>query len=172
MRPFRRSESFSLIIEAGSTASRYTFGDIPQLRSDVEKDVLVRSIQVYPAEVLPNDFNGVAVATLAQLQQAFLTLYIEDAESVHYFPLIDLVNNYGVTVSPLLWTSEITQFENIRVDWVKSYISFPTSFNPGVQTSFVFKVGYKKVKAGTLELVNDQNGNPTWPRTDFVGTFH
>jgi hypothetical protein len=161
MRSIRRFEMVELVIPAASTATRFNFPDIPQLRSDVTKDICIRAIEAYSADSIPTDFNGNPVATLAQVQLASLTLYVEGEESLFRIPLVKLLNVYGLTVAPLLWTDEINQFDNIMVDWTKSYISTPTAFGNAAQFAFVLGTTYKRYDPGTMKKYKDSLGlNP------------
>jgi hypothetical protein len=158
MRPQKRYEMIELVIPAGSTASRFNFQDLPQLRSDVTKDIVVRAIETYDTPAIPTDFNVNPVATAAQVAIAALTLYIEGEESIFRMPLLKLKNVYN-SVATNFFTSELNQFENLQIDWTKSYISTPTPFNPEVQFAFIFGIVYQRLKAGTMQKLREARGN-------------
>lgn len=144
MRPVKRYEQIELVIPAGATQTRFNFPDIPQLRSDVTKAILIRALETFSVESIPVDFNGNAVATFASIQKASLTLYVDGVESIFRIPLVKLLNTYGDGTA-ILWTNELNQFENLEVDWTKSYISSPIPFAIGTQFAFVIGVSYKRV---------------------------
>lgn len=147
MRPTKRSESVELVIPALATNNRINFPDIPQLRADVEKEIWVRSLRVYCAEDMPVDFNGVPLLTFAQLQQGTLTLYVEGEESIFRKPLIDLHNVQGSTNGS---TFEVREFDNLLIDWTKSYLLFPVALANAVQQAFIMDVAYVRMRPGTM----------------------
>lgn len=147
--PISRYEAIELVIPASSTATKFNFLDIPQLRSDQEKDIAIRGLEVFILEAVPLSFNGNALAPFAQLQKAFLTLYIEGEERLFRIPLVRLLSLdtaavaiYGAYGFPL--------FDNLRVDWTKSYVSTPVAFGVGTVMSFLFGVSYARYAPGTL----------------------
>jgi hypothetical protein len=87
MRPIKRYELVELVIPALNTALRIPFPDIPQLRSDVTQDVIVRGLETYSAEAMPFDYNNNPVVTNAFLLKIFLTLYIQQEESIFRMPM-------------------------------------------------------------------------------------
>jgi len=158
MRPQKRYEMIELVIPAASTASRFNFPDIPQLRSDVTKDIVVRAIETYDVAAIPVDFNTNPVATAAVCAKAALTLYVEGEESIFRIPLIKLKNVYN-SVATNFFTSELNQFENLQVDWTKSYISTPTPFAIDTQFAFIFGIVYQRLKPGTMQKLREARDN-------------
>jgi hypothetical protein len=153
MRPQDYMEGVELIVTPGVGIGQVNFPDIPELRSDSEKDIIIRSLEVYPAEVLPLTFSGNPVATTAQVQNAFLTLYIYGENKVYRVPLIKFVNVYagGTNAGSLFWTDELNQLENYKVDWTKSSLNFPSPITVEANLSFFFNVSYMKLPPGTLK---------------------
>lgn len=151
-RPIRRYEQIELVIAANSTATKINFPDLPQLRSDVTKDIVIRGIQTFSVLSVPVDYNGVAVATYANLQAASLTLYVNGEESIFRIPLIKLLSQYGDnSAAAYQWTADGPMpFENIMVDWTKSYISAPAAFGNGAAFAFLFGIEYKRLAPGTM----------------------
>jgi len=151
-----------LIIPALATATRFNFPDIPQLRSDVTKDIVVRAIEVYSIEAVPLSFNNNAVTTLANLLKSSLTLYIEGEESIFRIPMVKLLNiNSNNAAAPVLWLDEINQFDNLQIDWTKSYITTPTAYGNAAVFSFVLGISYKRYAPGTMKKLKDDLGlNP------------
>lgn len=153
MRPVRRTEQIELVIPGGSTATKFNFPDIPQLRSDVTKDIVIRAMRTYNDQIQPLDFNGNTVVSLAQLQGAFLTLYVDGEESTFRVPLTDLLNSEGILVNPQIWNREIFSFDDIRVDWTKSYITLAAALGNANPIAFTFQVHYKRYPGGTLDAL-------------------
>lgn len=158
MRPIKRFEMVELVIQANSTATKFNFPDIPQLRSDVTKDIVIRAIETYSVDSVTNDFNGNPPTTMANLLKSSLTLFVGGEESIFRIPLVKLLNvfNSGATI---FYTQELNQFENLQVDWTKSYVSTPTGYANGAAFSFVFGIAYQRLKPGTMLALNQARGN-------------
>jgi hypothetical protein len=146
-------EGVELIVPVGAGIGQVNFPDIPELRSDSEKDIIIRSMEVFPGEIVPNTFSGNPVATTAQIQNAFITLYIYGENKVYRVPLVKFVNLYagGTNAAALFWTNDLNELCNYKVDWTKSFLSFPTPLTVEAQFSFLFNMGYMKLPPGTLE---------------------
>jgi hypothetical protein len=149
----KRFELVELIIPAVSTGTRFPYPDIPQLRDDTTQDIIICGLETYPFEALPLTANGNTNATFAQLQNSFLTLYIDSEESVRQVPFIRL--------NPLRQAAAAgTTFNNIdklateylKVDWNKTYLQaatpFGTALAPNTQFSILLGVWYKKLLPG------------------------
>ncbi len=155
MRALTRYENVELILPSTSN-TKFNFLDIPQLRSDVEKDIIIRSLETYDVVSMPLSFNGNALPTLAQLQNMFLTLYVDGEESLFRIPMIKLMNVYAVGATNQ-WTNEINEMNNLQVDWTKSYISLGASFGGGQgQLSVILGVGYERLMPGTMRNIRQQ----------------
>lgn len=158
MRPITRYEQIELLIPTGSTATKFNFPDMPQLRSDVTKDVIIRGIEAFTIEAMPLDFNNNALPPLAELKKASLTLYINGEESIFRLPVIKLVNTYSDnSAAPANWYAEINQFSNIQVDWTKSYISTPVAF-ASTPWAFCFGITYMRLAPGTMQQIYNSSG--------------
>jgi hypothetical protein len=156
MRPFKRFECVEVVFPIGFSANRQLFNtDIPQLRSDKEKDIVIRSIEVYPAEVVPLSFNQNIMLTQAQLAQCFLTLYVEGEESIFRIPFPKLINMYQKgNATPVAWTDEVNQTDNLQVDWTKSYISvIGAAFANVTVIAVLLGITYERLAAGTMNIL-------------------
>jgi hypothetical protein len=170
MRPIRRFELVSLIIPAGNTALRIPFPDIPQLRSDTTQDVIIRSIDTYSVESMPADPNNNPLPTNAQLLKCFLTLYIQQEESVKFMPAVKFLNIYNAaSAAAYFYTDELVQTENLMVDWTKSYLTLSSSLANGGLLVFVLGVAYQRLPGGTIARLqaranptNDKNYQGDW----------
>lgn len=149
MRCHGRIETVELIVQAGYTAGTLNFQDIPELRSDSDKDAVIFSIQTYSKESVPLSFNGNTLATMAQLQNAFLTLYVTGTEAVFNVPLLKFLNIQNST-GTYFNAREYFETNPLRVDWTKSYVRFAT---PGTgataQYSFLFDFAYEWLPFGS-----------------------
>ena len=170
MRPIRRYELVELVVPAGNTALRIPFPDIPQLRSDVTQDVIIRGLETYSAESMPNDYNSNPLVTMAQLQKCFITFYIQQEESIFRMPLIKLANvfNSGATI---FYTEELNQFENLMVDWTKTYITLASSLANAGLIVIMLGVMYQRLPGGTIaKLQAKQNpANASQYQGDWYG---
>lgn len=161
MKAITRYEAVELVIPANAGATRFNFLDIPQLRSDVSKDIVVHGIKVFCSAEKTTDFNGNAVATIAQCQNAELTLYVDGEESIFRIPLTELIN--GQNFANTFFSQQIPdEFDNLMIDWTKSYITADIPFNNGganTQFAFLFGIAYKRYKAGTMAKIKKAAGD-------------
>jgi len=151
---FDATERFELLeiqIPANTTQTRFNIPDQPQLRTDQDADIIIQGIDVYNVLEIPLSANGVAVVSVADMAKTFLTLYVDQEESIYRIPLVQMhrIRNAGATD---FYAPELQRFRNIQVDWTKSY------FYSGVawaQTTFSFLLGvhYMKLPPGTNEKV-------------------
>ena len=158
MKAITRYEAVELVIPAGSAQSRFNFLDIPQLRSDVTKDIIVHGIKTFPVEEKPIDFNGNVVASMAQLQNAELTLYVDGDESIFRIPLTELVNSQNFANT--YFSQQIPdEYDNLMIDWTKSYITADVPFNNETQFAFLFGISYKRFSPGTMARIKAAKGD-------------
>jgi hypothetical protein len=161
MKAITRYEAIELLIPANAGQTRFNFLDIPQLRSDVTKDIIVQGIKSFSAAEKTTDFNGNAVATMAQCQNAELTLYVDGEESIFRVPITELLNGQNFTNT---FFSQIIpdEFDNLMIDWTKSYITADVPFNAaGANTAFAFLFGisYKRYAPGTMARIKAAKGD-------------
>jgi hypothetical protein len=150
LKPHTRVETIELVIPASTTQGQINFPDIPELRSDPDKDALIFAIQTYTVDSVPKTFSGNPVASFAQLQAAFLTLYVLGAEYVFKVPLLDYLNiANNSTAGTYFYSLVLNQYEPLRVDWTKSYVGFTAPLNNVAQFSYYFKITYEWYPPGT-----------------------
>jgi hypothetical protein len=160
----KRHELVELIIPAGSTGTRFPYPDIPQLRDDTTQDIIICGIEAYSADAMPFSANGNAVATFAQLENSFLTLYIESEESMRQIPLVRLNQmRQAAAAGTTLNVSDPLQTEYLKVDWNKSYIQAANPYGtvgaPNTQFSIMLTVWYKKLLSGAWDTLTQG-----WPQ--------
>jgi hypothetical protein len=150
----KRYELVELVIPAASSGTRFPYPDIPQLRDDTTQDIIICGLETFSVDALPLAPSGNAIATFAQLQNSFLTLYIEGEESVRQVPYIRLnpmrqASATGATFNVV----ERIPMEYLKVDWNKTYLQaaapFGTSGAPNTQFSIMLGVWYKKLPSGS-----------------------
>ena len=158
MKPIARYQAVELLVPAAAVATKFQFTDQPELRSDATKDIVVLGIKMFPLEEKPVDFNGNAVATMAQLQNAELTLYVDGEESIYRLPCTELINsqNFAATYFSQIFPDE---FNNLMIDWTKSYISLDAPLSDNDAFAFLFGISYAKLPAGTMAQINAAKGN-------------
>jgi hypothetical protein len=156
-RPLKRYELIELPIPAGSGATKFNFPDIPQLRDDSTQDIIIRAVDVFNIVSMPLTPNGNITASLLQILNSFLVLYIKGEESVHWLPLVRLMmvfqNGAGGTQQAVF---EETQFANLKVDWTKSYIWAAAPYGSDTAFSFIFGFEYDKLPPGTIVKMEQQ----------------
>jgi hypothetical protein len=161
MKPILRFEAVEVPIPASATATRFPFPDLASMRSDSSTDIGIRSIKFWPAEEHPTTFNGNPTATMAMLQNADLTLVSGTDEMIFRMPLTELVNSQNFDGS---FYSQIfpEEFGDLKVDWVKSYITVNSSLGANAAFAFLMGVSYIRLPAGTLakiELARQSGSN-------------
>jgi hypothetical protein len=146
----KRHELVELIITAGTTGTTFDFPDIPNLRDDQTQDIIIVGIETYAVDTVPLSPAGNAVASMADLENMFLTFYIEEEESVRNVPLPRLQPIWqSATAGNLQGGQQTLSLECLKVTWNKSYLSFGTPFaGEALPISVLFGVWYKKLPPG------------------------
>lgn len=149
MRPKPRYQSVELIVPANTTGSQVNFPDVPELRSDSDKDALIFSVALTNILEVPLTPSGNTTASAAQVANGFLTLYVLGTEYVFKVPLIRFHNifNSGATVFSVY---ELFEVRPMRVDWTKSFVSFGAPPANPAQFSYLFEFGYDWYPSGTF----------------------
>jgi hypothetical protein len=158
MRPRSRFESVELPVAAGFTGNQVNFPDIPELRSDADKDACIFAIAISTADSVPLCESGNANATLAQVQAGFLTLYILGTEKLLRMPLQRFMNIRG-NGATYFYAAELFEMEPERVDWTKSFVSFAGLGAVDTAFSYLFEFWYEWIPPGGLGkfLTNQSN---------------
>ena len=120
----KRYELVELVIPANSTGTRFPYPDIPQLRDDTTQDIVIMGLETFSVDAMPLSPNGNPVATMADLQNSFLILYIDGEESMRQIPLVRMQPIWeSLNTGLLQGVLKELDVENLRVDWNKSYIN-------------------------------------------------
>lgn len=141
MRPIPRYQTVEIVVAAGFTGFQVNFDDVPDIRSDGDRDALVSQIAISSAEVSPLCPSGNTNATLAQIQNANLTLYCLGANRFFKIPLARFLS-YRNNANTFFSGFEIFETQPLRIDWTKSYVAFNSPPAPVAQFSFLFEFGY------------------------------
>jgi len=135
-----------LIIPVGTTGNTFAIPDIPQLRDDTTQDIIVVGLETFAIDTCPLSPAGNVVASMAQLENMFLTLYIEDEESIFRLPMPRLQPIWqSNTAGNLQGGQQTLSIECLRVTWNKSYLTFGEPFAEGLPISVLLGVWYKKL---------------------------
>ena len=154
--------SLELPVTAGFTGGKINFTDTQTtlMRSDGDKDVAIYSIVAYHNLILPLSVGGNAVATPAQLNNAFLTLYILGNQQINQVSLQRFLNQQNGAAND--WNAREYPFTApLRLDWTNSFVELAT---PGTAEtdaySFIFEFEYEWLPVGSLsayyQLLNNR----------------
>lgn len=149
--PIKRYELIELAIPAAFSGSQFNIPILQQLAQTSSQDIIIRALEFFSVLEIPTSATNQPVVPMAQLQASFLTLYIEGEESVRRIPLVRLrpIHNAGATS---FFVEDTALFDNVMVDWSKSYIELPAGFGGG-GFSFLMGVWYKKLPAGGYKQI-------------------
>jgi hypothetical protein len=121
-----------LVINA-NTGKAY-FPDLPQLRT-----AKIQAISFYSQIAgMTRDINNVLLLNAADTSNCFLTLYSGNKEAVQNLPLYKLVN---ITQTSQGNNDGLFQFDNLVVDFSKSYIQFSNGYTPTTVLPYSFEFG-------------------------------
>lgn len=136
----KRYEQIEVPIVAGAP-TKVMFPDLPNLRSQADQNIIIKSMEVITATVMPTSPNGATVSPIAEMKKAVIVLYNNGEESIYRVPVLKLnrINDFTNPFQPI-WE----EFDDLKnVDWSKSYILF-SSAPANTPYSFVFGVSYLK----------------------------
>ena len=153
----KRYELVELVIPANSTGTRFPYPDIPQLRDDTTQDIVIMGLETFSVDAMPLSPNGNPVATMADLQNSFLILYIDGEESMRQIPLVRMQPIWeSLNTGLLQGVLKELDVENLRVDWNKSYIQAAAPYAAGANPQFSIMLGvwYKKLRSGEWEVIS------------------
>lgn len=146
--PRSKHMTVELIVPANTTGSQVSFPDIPELRSDLDKDALIFGIRTYSADSLPKTVTGNTMCSFAQLQNAFLTLQVLGTDQIKEIPLIRLLDMREENVG-YFFNTNYFELAPERIEWTKSYVSFATPPGNVAAYSYLFEVAYEWMPAGS-----------------------
>lgn len=158
----KRYELVEIVVQNGASGgNKILIGDIEDLRNDETQDIIIQGIEVFSIESMPLSPQGNPVATTANLQNMFLTLYINNEESIENLPMIRLNNMFqSLATGTMQQQFERTTLENLMVSWFKSFFFLATPFATGTTFSIVFGITYKKLAPGTWKKLTANSIDP------------
>ena len=124
---------------ANSQQSKWYFPDLPQLRT-----AKIQAISFYQANSgMTKDINNVNLLNLTDLTAAYITLYSGNKEAIQNLPLYKLIN---ITTNQQGNNDGLFQFDNLIVDFSKSYVSFANGYTPTTTLPYSFEFGVYYIK--------------------------
>lgn len=104
--------------------SKVMIPDQPQLRIQKDQKIQVQGVEVFTDVVSPVSPNGATNAPATELAKASLVLYIKGEEKIYRYPLLALI---GINDGTNPYRQELPSFDNLEVDWAKSYIQYSSA---------------------------------------------
>ena len=148
MNNYLNTDGFSLVelrvpgvAVSGQSGVQFNFLDQPYLRPDVAS---IRAITLYTFNSITG--SPVSTGTLASVaitKTASLTLVSDGFNIVQKLPVVALNVIQNASTDPFV--REYTMFNNLRVDWTKSFVSMTAAPANTTDIYFVFGVYYDRV---------------------------
>lgn len=121
-------------LTVNANTGKFYFPDYPQLR-----DAKIQAISFYAVvSGMSRDINNVNLLNTNDLTRAFLTLYSGNKEAVQNLPLYKLIN---ITTNQAGNNDGLFQFDNLMVDFSKSFVSFASGYAPTTVLPYSFEFG-------------------------------
>jgi hypothetical protein len=150
-KPKKRWELVDVLVTANNGLSRIPIGDQANLRTDGGQDIVIVGVEFFDINANPlSPISQNPLPTPAQLANAFLTLYVNQEESIHLIPGNKLNHSrLALSTSTSIFQTEETEFNNLYpVQWDKSYLQLGAPFGNNAAFSFLIGVTYWKYPAG------------------------
>ncbi len=128
-------EFVEITVNSGSTATRYSFPDLPKLRYTA-----LQAITAYTVNSLSNCPSGNVIVTMTIFKTAYLVLYSNERQDLYRIPLIELNRVQNASVDPFVRT--LWEGQNQKVTWDKSYVELAAVPTFSTAASFAFGVYY------------------------------
>lgn len=130
-----KSELVTINVPTGTTALKFYFPDNSVLRTSANQLVRTQGIEFYPAQSVAKGPDGTTAMGSTDIAQGYLVLYIDnDGGEYVKIPLNKLVSTFNNTSTA--WPGEVAnyphvysipEFDNLMVNWPKSYVFFPSA---------------------------------------------
>jgi hypothetical protein len=141
MTKIQRFQNAEVLIPYLSTASRFYFPDIPNLRFVSLLNLEVYTSSVYGPQSVLSGLPVVDTAWIDVFVNSYLVLYYNDKESCNRIPLSEFQDFINTTPT---YNFLRATFAGQQVVWSKSYIIFPRAIdwnNVTATSDFVFPFG-------------------------------
>lgn len=127
-----RFEAVEIAVPSGSTLTRFSFPDLPNLRN-----AKIDRIVFYTAgTITATPLTGSTPVTTADMKKSFVTLYEGDLQLLYNVPILEFNNIVNSATDP--YQNDPLDIDGITISWTKSYISLPTAL---ATTSVAYSIG-------------------------------
>lgn len=134
MHRIEKFEFVEIYVPSGSTATRWSFPDLPKLRYTA-----LLAMEYYSVSAISAAPSGRSPISVANAQKAFLTLYADERQDIYRIPLYNM-NRMQASTDPFI--RALPLFKGQKITWDKSYVEFTTLTAPGSDQSICFGVHY------------------------------
>lgn len=134
MNRIEKFEFVEIYVPSGSTATRWSFPDLPKLRY-----AALLAMEVYTVTAVTACPSSRPPLSLANYQKAFVTLYADERQDIYRVPLVAL-NRIQAGSDPFV--RALSVFKGQKITWDKSYVEFTTLTAPAADSSIAFGVYY------------------------------
>ena len=158
----KRYELIELPVDS-TAGSQLNFPVLQNLALTDQQEIVTYGIEFFTAQELANSPTNKTVISMAVARQCYLSLYINEEQSIRRIPLTRLMpvhKSLPASAADSFWVENTQLFEYLVVDWNKSFIECPPGFGAG-GFSVVFGVWYKKLRPGSLQILFG-NKMPGW----------
>jgi hypothetical protein len=128
-------EFVEIQVTAGSTATRYSFPDLPKLRYTA-----LQAMTAYTINSLSNCPSGNSIVSMTIFKTAYLVLYANERQDLYRIPLIELNRVQNSSTDPFV--RSLWEGQNQKVTWDKSYVELAAVPTFASAASFAFGVYY------------------------------
>jgi hypothetical protein len=129
-------ELVEVVLTATTTPStRFAFPDLPKLRY-----TSLQGVETFTTGTLTKSPLGNSLIALADMKNAYLTLYINERQDAYRIPVLSLNRTQNSATDPFV--RSIFEFTGQKVTWDKCYIEFATAPTLATNLSLLFGVYY------------------------------
>lgn len=134
-------------VTGGNQATKIQFPDQPYLRNKS-----ITGIEILTNVDMTASPSGRTPITVVQMQTAYLTLYLTDAQNPDNvgewiqlvpFTLLHRTQNSGSTITLMPFVRQMYELQNQVIYWEKCYITLSAAFGNTSDVSFLFNVYFK-----------------------------
>jgi len=127
-----RFEAVEISVPSGSTLTRFSFPDLPNLRN-----AKIDRIVFYTAgTITASPLTGSTPVTTADLKKSFVTLYEGDLQLIYNLPVLEFNNIVNSATDP--YQNDPLDIDGITISWTKSYITLPSAL---ATTNVAYSIG-------------------------------
>lgn len=135
--------------------SRVPFPDVPNLRSQIGQNIIIKGIRLITDSVLTNGpISGLTNAPLTELVKASLVIYSEGWEKGQMIPLLTL-NDMFAEGTGIPYRRTATKFNDWKnFDWSKTFVQYSNGLvTAGASYVICLDVEYQKLDASGKPII-------------------